>query len=223
MSFGSVTVLDQLSLRATPGRVYVLLGPNGAGKSTTVRVALGLLSPDSGSVSLFGRPWQRAALSHVGASVDGPALYSHLSATENLLVHARLLGCTSEAVRSALDTAGLGSSGRKKVRRFSTGMKARLSLAIALLGDPELLLLDEPQNGLDPDGIVELRELIRGLAGRGRAVVVSSHQLGEVARLADDVGVLANGKLVFEGPIGDFAPTGNLEQAYFAATRALTR
>ena len=221
-SFGGHRVLDGLDLTVVPGRLYALLGRNGAGKSTSLKILLGLLDPDAGERYLNAAPFTRAALAHVGASIDGPALYGHLSARDNLRVHAALTGVSAERVTEVLDLVGLGAgdrnTARTKVRAFSTGMKARLALAIALLTDPEILVLDEPQNGLDPEGIIELRGLIRDLAARGRTVLISSHQLGEVVRLADDIGVLAGGRLVYEGPLAEFAAEGDLEAAYLAAT-----
>lgn len=216
-SFGRRTVLDGLDLTLRPGRVYALLGRNGAGKSTTLKILLGLLRADAGTPFLLGRPFERASLAHVGASIDGPALYGHLSARENLRIHALLTGTSAERIDAVLAIVGLQDTGRQRSRSFSTGMKARLALGIALLTDPDVLVLDEPQNGLDPEGIIELRELIRALAAEGRTVLISSHQLGEVTRLADDIGVLANGRLVYEGPLADFAH-GDLEAAYLEAT-----
>lgn len=224
-SFGGHRVLDGLTLSVTPGRVYALLGRNGAGKSTSLKIMLGLLEADEGETYLLGRPFSRAGLAAVGASIDGPALYGHLSARDNVRVHARLTGVPDARVEEVLAVVGLADTGRRKARAFSTGMKARLALAIALLTDPEVLILDEPQNGLDPEGIIELRILIRELAARGRTVLISSHQLGEVVRLADDIGVLAGGRLVYEGPLADFADgaQGDLEAAYLAATEAASR
>lgn len=218
VTLGRRPVLDGLSLSVRRGSVYALLGRNGAGKSTTLAVLLGLRRPDSGEVRLLGDPWRRSALAEVGASVHGPAFYGHLSAAENLLVHARLTGTPRDRVAEVLELVGLGGAGRRRASRFSTGMAARLALGIALLTDPQILLLDEPQNGLDPEGIVELRALISALAGAGRTILLSSHQLGEVARLADDVGVLAGGRLVHQGPLGQLAPDGELERAYFDLT-----
>lgn len=217
-SFGRTAVLRGLTLGVHPGRVYALLGPNGAGKSTALKIMLGLLRADAGTAYLLGEPFHRRALAHVGASIDGPALYGHLSARGNLMVHAHLIGADAAAVARTLETVGLDRAGRKHAGRFSTGMKARLALAIALLGDPRILVLDEPQNGLDPQGIRELRELIRRLAAAGTTVLVSSHQLGEVTHLADDIGVLTRGRLAYEGPLAAFAPPGQLEEAYFRAT-----
>lgn len=211
-------VLHGFDLSATAGRVYALLGRNGAGKSTIFRLSVGLLQPAAGEVSVFGRPFERAVLRRVGATIDGPALFPHLSARQNLRVHAELLGVPGQRIDEVLQVVGLDGAGRKASRKFSTGMRARLALGIALLDDPDLLLLDEPQNGLDPEGVRELRALIRDLAAAGKTVVISSHILGEVENIADDIGVLAGGRLVYQGPLSQFAPDGDLEAAYFAAT-----
>ena len=216
--YGGTPVLQNLNLQVLPGRVYGLLGRNGAGKSTTMKLLVGLIKPKHGQVNLFGEPFQRGALARVGASIDGPALYGHLSAEQNLKVHAALLGVGKDRVKQVLNAVGLPDTGRRQASKFSTGMKVRLALAIALLGDPQLLILDEPQNGLDPEGIRELRALIRSLADQGRAVLVSSHVLAEVEHIADDIGVLSGGRLQYQGPLGQLAPDGNLERAYFALT-----
>ena len=144
-SFGSQAVLRDISFQVLPGRVHAVLGRNGAGKSTLFSIFLGLLPADSGTVRVAGKPWSREVLDHVGASVNGPAFYGHLSATDNLRVHARLLGLPDTEIDRVLHIAGLAGAGFKKAKSFSTGMKARLALAQALLGDPEILLLDEPQ------------------------------------------------------------------------------
>lgn len=219
-SYDGNRVLDGLDLTVRPGRVYALLGRNGAGKSTTFKIILGLMSPDAGTVEVLGEPWSRSSLAHIGASVDGPAYYPHLSAADNVRVHARLVGIEDGRIDDVLSMVGLQGTGRKRAGSFSTGMKARLALAIALLTDPPILLLDEPQNGLDPEGIIELRRLIRELAARGRTVIISSHQLGEVTHLADDIGVLVSGRMVYEGALTDFSD-GDLEQAYLRATGAV--
>ena len=216
-SFGSHQVLRDLNLTARSGRVYALLGPNGAGKSTTLAIALGLEDADSGEVRILDRPWSRQGLRHVGASLNGPALFPQLSARRNLLVHCRLTGTDPGVIDPLLARVGLGRAGRKRARSFSTGMKVRLALAMALLTDPQVLILDEPQNGLDPQGIIELRDLLRAQAGAGRTVVVSSHQLGEMARMADDIGVLVSGRLAYEGPLSTLANPDDgagLERAY---------
>ncbi|BAW92762.1 ABC transporter component [Actinomyces sp. Chiba101] len=218
-SFSSHQVLTGVDLTARPGRVYALLGPNGAGKSTALAIALGLETADSGEVLIMDRPWSRSVLRHVGASLNGPALFPQLSAHRNLLVHCRLTGTSPSVIAPLLARVGLEGAGRKRAGSFSTGMKVRLALAMALLTDPSVLILDEPQNGLDPQGIIELRDLMRSLAAQGRTVVVSSHQLGEMARMADDVGVLVAGRLAFEGPLSALAhpdDTAALEAAYLS-------
>ena len=217
-SFGSNAVLRDVDFRITPGRVHALLGRNGAGKSTLFSIFLGLLPADSGIVRVAGAPWSREVLDHVGASVNGPAFYGHLSAAANLRVHTRLLGLPESEVERVLAIAGLAEVGSKKAKSFSTGMKARLALAQALLGDPEILLLDEPQNGLDPQGIVELRTLLRDLAAAGHTVVVSSHQLGEVLHLADDITILSQGTIRYSGSLQELAPSGQLESEFFRLT-----
>ena len=219
-SYGRTPALQDVCLRVSVGTVYALLGPNGAGKSTTLAILLGLLPASAGSVELFGKPWKRDTLERIGASINGPALYAHLSAWENLEVHARLLGLSPQRIGETLEQVGLGDTGRKPAGKFSTGMKSRLALAVALLNKPDLLILDEPQNGLDPEGIRELRTLLRDYAGEGRTVLVSSHLLGEVAQLADEIGVLAHGRLRYQGPRSELAPTGTeLEEAYLALTQ----
>lgn len=220
---GDTVVLDRLDLTVHTGRVHALLGRNGAGKSTTFRLLLGLLRPDSGTIEVLGdtpdtRSKNHTALERIGASIDGPAIYTHLSAFDNLLVHARLTGVKRPRIDEVLDTVGLSGTGRKRVRQFSMGMKARLALGIAILTEPDLLILDEPQNGLDPQGIVELRQLLRDYAAAGRTVLVSSHQLGEVRHLADDISVLADGVCRYQGPLSDFAPSDELEQAFLDLT-----
>ncbi|NDR53464.1 ATP-binding cassette domain-containing protein [Actinomyces sp. 565] len=218
VSYGRQRVLTGLSLTARPGRVYGLLGLNGAGKSTTFNTALGLLRPNAGTIEVLGRPLSRESLSHVGASINGPAFYPQLSARRNLRIHCLLTGTAQEVIDPLLEQVGLGQAGRKRAGSFSTGMKVRLALAMALLGDPEVLVLDEPQSGLDPQGIIWLRDLLRELAAGGRTVIVSSHVLGEMARTCDDVGVLAGGRMVYEGPLAEFAVAGqDLEEAFLAA------
>lgn len=219
-TYGRTPALQGIDLEVPAGKVYALLGPNGAGKSTTLAIVLGLLPASSGSVELFGEPWKRETLKRIGASINGPALYAHLSASENLEVHARLLGLSPQQVQETLEQVGLGDTGRKPTGKFSTGMKSRLALATALLTQPDLLILDEPQNGLDPEGVRELRTRLRDYAKGGRTVLVSSHLLGEVVQLADEVGIIAHGQLRYQGPLAELAPTGTeLEEAYLNLTR----
>ncbi|MFD1718543.1 ABC transporter ATP-binding protein [Georgenia deserti] len=220
---GDTIVLDGLDLNVRAGRVHALLGRNGAGKSTTFRLLLGLMEPDAGTIDVLGQPpasgtKNRATRERIGASIDGPAIYAHLSAFDNLLVHARLTGVTRARIEEVLEIVGLASTGRKRARHFSMGMKARLALGIAILTEPDVLILDEPQNGLDPQGIAELRQLLRAYAAAGRTVLVSSHQLGEIVQLADDISVLADGICRYEGPLADFAAPGQLEETFLKLT-----
>jgi len=208
-AFGGQTVVRSLDLSVPKGSVYAFLGPNGAGKSTTIRLLLGLLRPDSGSISLFGLPLpaeRMAVLARVGSLVEMPSLYPHLTATENLAMPARLLHRGVADLTRALATVGLSGVGKKLVRDFSLGMKQRLGLALALLARPELLILDEPTNGLDPAGIHEVRQLLRMMPSEhGVTVFLSSHLLSEVDQLATHVGMLSQGAMVFQGTVATLA------------------
>ena len=191
----------ELDLDVPAGAIYGFLGPNGAGKTTGIRLLLGLLRADAGRVELFGEPLdrQRRALRRVGALVESPSLYRHLSGRDNLEVTRRLLGAPRARIDAVLERVDLASDAHRRVREYSLGMRQRLAIALALLGEPGLLVLDEPSNGLDPAGIVELRKLLRGLAADGLTVFVSSHLLSEVELVASHVGVLQAGCLRFQG------------------------
>ncbi|MBI8989781.1 ATP-binding cassette domain-containing protein [Corynebacterium meridianum] len=210
ISYRGQRVLDEFSMTVERGRIHALVGRNGAGKSTCFRIILGLEDRAGGTVEV-----DRAS---VGASVNGPALYPHLGARDNLRVHTLLLGLDDAEIDRVLGVVGLTGTGRKKVRSFSTGMRSRLALAVALLGGPQILLLDEPQNGLDPEGTVALRGLLRGYADAGGTVLISSHQLGEIARTADDITVLHDGRAAYSGPLDAFAPAGELESRFLDLT-----
>lgn len=197
-------VLKGVDLRVPEGAVYGYLGRNGAGKSTTLRLLLGLLPVRRGSVSFFGRPFAAArteALSQVGSLIEGPAYYGHLTGRENLLCLDRIYGCGTARVDRVLETVGLKGAGDRRVKRYSTGMKQRLGLAMALYHDPRVLVLDEPLNGLDPEGVHEVRALICRLREEGRTVLLSSHMLAEAEKVCTHVGVLAGGRLVFQGSV----------------------
>lgn len=217
VTFGGHEALKGVSLTTVPGRVHALLGPNGAGKSTLMSVLLGLIEPDAGVVTLMGERFDRRQLRFVGASINDPAFYGHLSARDNLRVHTTLLGLPDSEADRVIELVGLRSAGKKKASNFSTGMKGRLALAQALLGEPPVLVLDEPQNGLDPEGIAYLREYLKDYARAGRTVLVSSHQLGEVLHLADDATVIADGSVRFAGELRELGP--NLEESFFQLTR----
>jgi ABC-2 type transport system ATP-binding protein len=205
--YGSRTALAGLDLSVPSGVVYGFLGPNGAGKTTTMRLLTGLIHPDGGTIELLGRPFgrgDRKRLHDVGALIESPSFYPYLSGRENLRSLAATGAPTSNSrIEELLEFVGLRERAKDRVQNYSLGMKQRLGIAAALLSDPKLLLLDEPSNGLDPAGIVAMRETLRGLAASGKTVFVSSHVLGEVQQLADVIGIIATGRLVREGPIRD--------------------
>jgi len=202
-TFGSRAVVDNVSLKVEPGSVYAFLGPNGAGKSTTIRMLLGLLRPNSGTISLYGldpKTDRRDILRRTGSLVENPSVYPHLTAEENLEIARCILGAPKSDIARVLQIVGLGNARQQIVRRFSLGMKQRLGLALAMLGQRDLLILDEPTNGLDPAGMNEMRSLIRKLpTEHGITVFLSSHLLNEVEQVATHVGILSAGKMVFQG------------------------
>ena len=203
--YGSRRALDGLDLSVPTGVVYGFLGPNGAGKTTTMRVLTGLIHADGGTVEILGRPFRRGdrhRLFEVGALVESPTFYPYLSGRANLReLAASGAHVSSKRIDELLELVGLSDRAKDKVQDYSMGMKQRLGIGAALLSDPKLLLLDEPANGLDPAGIVAMRDTLRALAAQGKTVVVSSHLLGEVQVMADTVGIIAAGKLVREGPL----------------------
>ncbi len=203
--YGSRVALDGLDLSVPTGIVYGFLGPNGAGKTTTMRLLTGLIHPDAGTIELLGSPFRRGSRQHlfdVGALIESPSFYPYLSGRDNLRTIGASGAPTSRArIEELLELVGLSERAGDKVGTYSLGMKQRLGIAAALLSDPKLLLLDEPANGLDPAGIVAMRETLRYLASTGKTVFVSSHILGEVQQLADVIGIIANGRLVREGQI----------------------
>src|SRR5438552_16411916 len=210
-SYGSRRALDGLDLTVPSGVVYGFLGPNGAGKTTTMRILTGLLRPDGWTIEMLGRPFSRSdrhRLFAVGALVESPSCYPYLSGKENLRALASAGPRTPRGrIDEVLEIVGLRDRASDKVSRYSLGMKQRLGIAGALLGDPQLLLLDEPANGLDPAGIVAMRETLRHLAAIGKTVFVSSHLLAEVQQLADVVGIIAAGRLVREGSLDSLLTT----------------
>lgn len=210
-SFKKQQVLKNISLSIPENCVYGLLGPNGAGKSTLLKMITGLLRPDSGQIIFQGHPWSRKDLKDIGGLIETPPVYENLSAWENLKVRALILGETEARMREVLEIADLTDTGKKPVGKFSLGMKQRLGIAIALLGHPKLLVLDEPVNGLDPLGIQELRHLIRSFPDQGITVLVSSHILSEIQQTADYIGIIANGKLGYEGIVDE---SQDLEQLF---------
>lgn len=204
--FGDVRAVEDLSLSVPRNSVYAFLGPNGSGKTTTIRLILGLIRPDHGDVRLLGRPLdstsRRELLSRVGALVETPSLYPHLTGFENLRATQQLLGLPPTFIERSLRIVGLQADAARLVRDYSLGMRQRLGVALSLLRLPELLVLDEPTNGLDPGGMLEMRELIRQLPSEhGITIFLSSHLLAEVEQLATHVGIIGQGKLLFEGTL----------------------
>ena len=211
---GAQIAVDGVSLHVAEGRVYGLLGPNGAGKSTTLKMVCGMLHLTSGQILVDGHPWTRDDLYSIGSLIEQPPLYPNLTARENLLVRTTLLGIPEARIDEVLETVDLTETGSKRAGRFSLGMKQRLGIALALVASPHLIILDEPTNGLDPIGIEELRGLIRSFPARGITPIVSSHILGEVAHVADDIGIMYEGHLVYEAAL---QPGQDLEALFMEA------
>lgn len=201
--YGAQKSVANLSIHVKKGRIYGLLGRNGAGKTTTMKMLLGLTRPTSGEVKLWGRPMsgnEKQLLPRIGSLIESPGFYPNLTATENLRIFAILRGVPDRhAIRDALDLVGLPWKDKKRFSQYSLGMKQRLAIALAVMHDPELLILDEPINGLDPIGIAEVRSFIRNLCdARGKTILISSHILSEIALLADDIGIIDHGVLLEE-------------------------
>ncbi len=200
-------VLDDIQLQVPEGSIYGFLGPNGAGKTTTLRQVLGLLKKQTGEISIFGKPFDANRidiLQKVGSLIETPSIYGHLTAMENLSLLQKIYRCPKARLQEVLNLVGLPDTGKKKAGQFSLGMKQRLSIAIALLNKPALLVLDEPTNGLDPNGIIEIRELLRTLnQTQGITIIISSHLLSEIEKLVTHIGIINKGKLMFQGTLSE--------------------
>jgi ABC-2 type transport system ATP-binding protein len=205
--FGNHDVLSGIDLQVPAGSIYGFLGPNGAGKTTTLRLILGLLKTQRGEIRVFGKSLQHdriEVLKNVGSMIESPSLYDHLTAAENLRVLQLVHRCPASRIAEVLEMVGLADTGKKRAREFSLGMRQRLSIAAALLHRPSLIILDEPTNGLDPSGIIEIRNLLTELNQRhGCTILVSSHLLSEIDRVATHVGILGKGRLLFQGTIDE--------------------
>lgn len=195
--------VSDLNLRVPAGSIYGFLGANGAGKTTSLGLVLGLLKKQSGGVTIFGKSFDQnrvAVLSKLGSLIEYPSVYGHLTAVENLKLFQKIYQCPAHRIGDVLSMVGLTGTGNKPASRFSLGMKQRLGIAIAMLHNPELLILDEPTNGLDPNGIIEIRELLRTLnREQGLSIVISSHLLSEIEKLVTHAGIIHQGKLMFQG------------------------
>lgn len=206
--YGEQTSVSNLNLHVQKGRIYGLLGRNGAGKTTTMRMLLGLTKPSSGNIRLFGAPLscnEKNVLPRIGSLIEAPGFYPNLTGTENLALFAKLRGLSgSDPIKRALSLVNLPYRDKKLFSQYSLGMKQRLAIALAVMHDPELLILDEPINGLDPIGIAEVRSFIRELSAvRGKTILISSHILPEIALLADDIGIIDHGVLLEEESLSD--------------------
>lgn len=206
--YGVQKSVSDLNIHVKRGRIYGLLGRNGAGKTTTMKMLLGLIKPTSGTVKIFGKSMtgnEKKILSRIGCLIESPGFYPNLTGTENLKIFARLRGIPAKnAIKSALEVVGLPYNDKKLFSQYSLGMKQRLAIALAIMHDPELLILDEPINGLDPIGIAEVRDFIRELCDvRGKTILISSHILSEISLLADDIGIIDHGVLLEEESIAE--------------------
>ncbi|MEZ3447054.1 MAG: ATP-binding cassette domain-containing protein [Lachnospiraceae bacterium] len=221
---GSRMRVNHIDLRVPEGCVYGFLGPNGAGKTTTLKLLLGLLKPTAGTVTFFGQKMTEknrlSILKHTGSLIENPSYYGHLTGLENLEIIAKLKKVPASEITNVLQTVRLYEQRDKKVRQYSLGMKQRLGIAMALLGNPRVLILDEPTNGLDPAGIQEIREFIKELPVlRQMTVIVSSHLLGEMEQMADMAGIINHGELIFQGPLATLEARGeNLEDTFLKMT-----
>ncbi len=203
----SQQVLKEIELAVPTGSIYGFLGPNGAGKTTTLRLLLGLIKKQQGEILLFDQPLhlhRLQLLRQTGSMIEVPSLYGHLTAKENLLIWQKLYQCPKPHIAEALQIVGLADTGNKRVRQFSLGMKQRLSIATAILHQPALLILDEPTNGLDPYGIIEMRDLLKTLnTQHGITIVISSHLLAEIEKLVTHTGIISAGRIVFQGTLNE--------------------
>ncbi|MEU4321833.1 ABC transporter ATP-binding protein [Nocardia fluminea] len=227
--YGEHRAVDAVSMRVAAGEIYGFLGPNGAGKTTTLRMLAGLIRPSAGSATVHGlSPGDPEVLRRTGVLIEGPGFYPYLSGRDNLRVLARYRGHGGAEVEKALERVGLASRAGDRFRTYSLGMKQRLGVGAALLGDPDLLILDEPTNGLDPAGLAEMRALITDLAADGHTVLLSSHQLAEVQEICDRVGVISDGRLLAESTVAELRGTAKLlvraepEDVALDAVRAVT-
>lgn len=214
--FGKQTVLHNIGLKVPRGHIYGLLGVNGAGKSTLMKIVTGIITSYQGELFFDGKKWNRAVLSQIGSLIEYPGAYANLSAAENMKIIALEEGLPQAKIPDTLAQLKIGQTGKQKVGSFSLGMKQRLGIAMAMLKDPELLLLDEPFNGLDPYGIKELKDYLRQLTHEGKTVLVSSHILPEIQDISEDIGIISQGALVYQQPV-----TGNddLEKIFFEQTK----
>ncbi|WP_097027848.1 lantibiotic protection ABC transporter ATP-binding protein [Clostridium peptidivorans] len=200
-TFKKQEAVKEVSITVPRNSIYGLLGPNGAGKSTLLKMIVGMLKPTSGEILFEGHKWRRRDLQVIGSLIEAAPLYENLTAVDNLKVRTTVLGLSDARIEEVLNIVGLEDTGKKRAGQFSMGMKQRLGIAIALLNNPKLLILDEPTNGLDPFGIQELRSLIKSFPQKNITVILSSHILSEVEQIADHIGIISGGILGYEGEL----------------------
>jgi len=222
---GQELVVDDLNLQVPKGAIYGFLGPNGAGKTTTLKLLLGLIQAQKGDIFLFGKKFpdhRIECLRRIGSLIESPSIYGHLTAQENMRVWKPLYGCSEARIGEVLTLVGLAHTKNKKANQFSLGMKQRLAIAASLLNSPDLLILDEPTNGLDPQGIIEMRALLRRLnEEHGVTIIVSSHLLTEVEKLVSHIGIIHQGKLKFQGTWAELQALQKAQQAIIWRTSDL--
>lgn len=214
-SFKGRTVLSKIDLAIPQGKIYGLLGINGAGKSTLMKIITGIIIKYQGKVFYHGHQWERNDLRSIGSLIEEPAAYQNLTAVQNMQIVALEEQLNFSTIERVLNQFGIANTGSRKVEDFSMGMKQRLGIAMAMLKDPELLILDEPFNGLDPYGIKELKNYLRKLARRGKTIMISSHILPELQDFAEYVGIIHDGKLVYQGQVSE---EQDISQIFFAET-----
>lgn len=214
--FKKRVVLDKINLRISAGKVYGLLGINGAGKSTIMKLITGIITPDAGEIFFNSRPWRRSVLSQIGSLIEYPGAYNNLSAYDNMRIVALEEGIPLSKIPEMLTKLKIDKTGNKQVKDFSLGMKQRLGIAMAMLKDPELLILDEPFNGLDPYGIQELKDYLRSLTDTGKTVMISSHILPDLQDVAQEIGIINQGKLVYQSRV---VTNEDLNKIFFEKTQ----
>lgn len=200
--YGRIHAVNNLSLTLNEGAVYGILGPNGSGKTTTLGIVLGITNPSSGSYEWFEGRYGDKARQHVGALLETPNFYPYLNAVDNLDIIAQIKGTDHKEIDHILELVHLADRKKSKFKNYSLGMKQRLAIAASLVGNPKVLIYDEPANGLDPQGIAEIRNVIQRIAGQGKTIFMSSHILAEIEKVCTDIAIIKNGKLLAEGPIG---------------------
>ena len=219
---GTDPVLNNINLRVPEGSIFGFLGPNGAGKTTTLRLLLGLLKKQKGTIKIFNKSFDTSRieiLKDIGSLIETPSVYSHLTATENLVILQKIYQCPRTRIKEVLEIVGLSTTGKKKAGEFSLGMKQRLSIAVALLHSPTLLILDEPTNGLDPNGIIEIRELLKNLNAEFKTtILISSHLLSEIEKLVTHIGIINKGSMLFQGTLEELHSKQNQASVIFFDT-----